>query len=202
MNGFTPLRSMPGSRCTLRRSTATTITVYPSRASRGWRGRCGRPLRSTRAARIRCPRPRARSADTIEFRTMPAYAVFEPPMRGRSAGEQADRFIFLRERFSLAAFLFGPLWMIWRRLWLVLIIYLVATSLIELGLRSLGIPIAARTAVYLLLQLLVAIEAANLRRWTLVRRGWRDRGIVFGDDLELAERRFFAANAARRDAAN
>jgi hypothetical protein len=133
---------------------------------------------------------------------MPAYAVFEPPMRGRDAGEQADRFIFLRERFSLAAFLFGPLWMIWRRLWLVLIIYLVATSLIELGLRSLGIPIAARTIVYLLLQLLVAIEAANLRRWTLVRRGWRDRGIVFGDDLELAERRFFAANAARRDAAN
>ena len=127
---------------------------------------------------------------------MPAYAVFEPPMRRRSAGEHADRFIFFRERFSLAAFLFGPLWMIWRRLWLVLVIYLVATSLIELGLRSLGIPSAARTAVYLLLQLLIAIEATNLRRWTLVRRGWRDRGIVFGDDLELAEQRFFAANAA------
>ena len=133
---------------------------------------------------------------------MPAYAVFEPPMRRRSAGEHADRFIFFRERFSLAAFLFGPLWMIWRRLWLVLIIYLVATSFIELGLRRLGIPIAARTTVYLLLQLLVAIEAANLRRWTLLRRGWRDRGIVFGDDLELAERRFFAANAASQDAAS
>jgi hypothetical protein len=132
---------------------------------------------------------------------MPAYAVFEPPMRGRSTGEHADRFIFLRERFSLAAFLFGPLWMIWRRLWLVLIIYLAATSFIEVGLRSLGIPLAARTTVYLLLQLLVAIEAANLLRWTLLRRGWRDRGIVFGDDLELAERRFFAADAARADAA-
>jgi hypothetical protein len=132
---------------------------------------------------------------------MPAYAVFEPVMRGRSTGEHADRFIFLRERFSLAAFLFGPLWMIWRRLWLVLIIYLVATSLIELGLHSLGIPVAALTTVYLLLQLLVALEAANLRRWTLLRRGWRDRGIVLGDDLELAEQRFFAADAAREDAA-
>jgi hypothetical protein len=131
---------------------------------------------------------------------MPAYAVFEPPIRRRSAGEHADRFIFFRERFSLAAFLFGPLWMIWRRMWLVLIFYLVATSLIELGLRSLGIPIAARTTVYLLLQLLVAIEAANLRRWTLLRRGWRDRGIVFGDDLELAERRFFAEYSAFDDA--
>ena len=125
---------------------------------------------------------------------MPPYAVFEPVVGGRSAAEHVDRFIFLRERFSLAAFLLGPLWMIWRRMWLVLIIYLVATSVIELGLRRLGIPIAARTTVYFLLQLLVALEAANLRRWTLLRRGWRDRGIVFGDDLELAERRFFSAS--------
>jgi hypothetical protein len=131
---------------------------------------------------------------------MPAYAVFEPAMRGRSTGEHADRFIFSRERFSLAAFLFGPLWMIWRRLWLVLIIYLLATVLIEWGLSSLGIPVAARTTVYLLLQFLVALEAANLRRWTLLRRGWRDRGIVFGDDLELAERRFFAEYSAFDDA--
>jgi hypothetical protein len=123
-------------------------------------------------------------------------------MRRRGGDEHADRFIFLRERFSLAAFLFGPLWMIWRRLWLVLIIYLIATSLIALGLRSLGIPVDTRITVYMLVQLLVAIEAANLRRWTLLRRGWRDRGIVFGDDLELAEQRFFAANAARHDAAS
>jgi hypothetical protein len=131
---------------------------------------------------------------------MPAYAVFEPPIRARTPGEHTDRFIFFRERFSLAAFLFGPLWMIWQRLWRVLIIYLAAVSLIEFGLRSLGIPIVARTAVFALLQLLVAIEAANLRRWTLLHRGWRDRGIVFGDDLELAEQRFFAASAPRRAA--
>jgi hypothetical protein len=80
----------------------------------------------------------------------------------------------------------------------VLIVYLVASSLIEWGLRSLETPIGARTTVYMLLQLLIAFEAANLRRWTLLRRGWRDRGIVFGDDLELAERRFFAANPLRQ----
>jgi hypothetical protein len=131
---------------------------------------------------------------------MPAFAVFEPPLRGRSAGAHADRFIFLRERCSLGAFVFGPLWMIWRRLWLVLLVYLVATSLIEWGLRSLETPIGARTTVYMLLQLLIAFEAANLRRWTLLRRGWTDRGIVFGDDLELAERRFFAANPPRHAA--
>ena len=131
---------------------------------------------------------------------MTVYMVFEPPRRGDDALVHAERITFVRDRFSWAAFLFGPLWMMWRRLWLALIIYLVATSLIEWGLRSLGIPIGARTTVFVLLQLLIAFEAANLRRWTLLRRGWRDRGVVFGDDLELAERRFFIANSADEDA--
>jgi hypothetical protein len=43
----------------------------------------------------------------------------------------------------------------------------------------------------LMIHLLVGIEAATFRRWSLVWRGWRDRGIVIGDDHEAAERRFF-----------
>ena len=81
---------------------------------------------------------------------MPAFAVLEPPARNRSASEHADRFIFLGERFSLGAFMFGPLWMIWRRLWLVLIIYLIVLGLIEFGLRRLGIVSQARFTVYFL----------------------------------------------------
>jgi Protein of unknown function (DUF2628) len=123
---------------------------------------------------------------------MAAFAVFEPPVRaGRPAADHAERFVFLRERFNWAAFLFGPLWMIWRRLWLVLIIYLVVLGLVEFGLRRLGIASQARFTVYFLIALLVGIEAVSMRRWTLLRRGWRDRGIVIADDLEMAERRFF-----------
>jgi hypothetical protein len=123
---------------------------------------------------------------------MPAFTVFEPPAgAGRRATHHTDRFVFLRERFGWAAFLFGPLWMIWRRMWLVLIIYLIVLALIEFGLRRLGIASQARSMVYFLVALLVGIEAASLRRWTLLRRGWRDCGIVIADDLEMAERRFF-----------
>ena len=32
-----------------------------------------------------------------------------------------------------------------------------------------------------------------MRRWTLARRGWKNLGVVVGDDLEAAERRFFDA---------
>jgi Protein of unknown function (DUF2628) len=130
---------------------------------------------------------------------MPAFAVFEPPMRaGGRAANHTDRFVFLRERFSWAAFLFGPLWMIWRRLWLVLIIYLIVLGLIELGLQRLGIASQVRFAVYFLVALLVGFEAASMRRWTLLRRSWRDCGIVIADDLEMAERRFFDSWSADR----
>jgi uncharacterized protein DUF2628 len=131
---------------------------------------------------------------------MPAYAVVEPPRRNRSATEHSDRFVFIREKFSLGAFLFGPLWMIWRRLWFVLVLYLVAVGLIGYGLQRLDVAWSARAAVAGLIQLLVGLEATGLRRWTLVRRGWRDRGVVIADDLEAAERRFFDARPGRMGA--
>jgi hypothetical protein len=42
-----------------------------------------------------------------------------------------------------------------------------------------------------LISLLAAVEAASLRRFSLARRGWKNIGIVSGDDLEDAERRFY-----------
>ena len=108
---------------------------------------------------------------------MPVYAVFEPPMRQRGDRIERDRsdlFVFLREGFNLWAFLFGPLWMIRRRLWLVLIVYAAVIAGLEFGLRRLGIAWPARLEVYLLIELLIGIEAANLRhryrRWSRTRR--------------------------------
>jgi hypothetical protein len=39
--------------------------------------------------------------------------------------------------------------------------------------------------------LLIGFEASTLRRFTLRRRGWRNAGVVAGDRLDDAERRFF-----------
>ena len=125
-----------------------------------------------------------------------------PRFSSTALERRTDRFIFLRESFSLGAFLFGPLWMIWRRLWVVLVIYLVVLAAVEFGLRRLGIAMSSRIAVYALIQLLVGVEAASLRRWTLTRRGWRDCGIVIGDDRDLAERRFFEARSTRAQPAS
>ena len=130
---------------------------------------------------------------------MPAYAVFEPPARADvSAADHAARFVFLRDRFSWGAFLLGPLWMMWRRLWLVLVIYLVAMGLLYYGLHRLGTPQSAQFAVSILVGLLLGMEAPGLRRWTLLRRRWRECGVVVADDLEMAERRFFDAWSRER----
>ena len=130
---------------------------------------------------------------------MPAYAVFEPPARAnRPLVDHAARFVFLRDRFSWGAFLLGPLWMIWRRLWLVLLVYIVLVAAIEYGLRRFAIPATARTIVYLLVALLVGIEAPGLRRWTLLRRGWHERGVV----VDLASGRGHVAIIPRSTPSN
>jgi hypothetical protein len=64
---------------------------------------------------------------------------------------------------------------------------------LQVGLRLIGASSGVIVTVSLLLSLLVGIEAATLRRFTLSRRGWKNVGIVVGDDLESAERRFFDA---------
>ena len=129
--------------------------------------------------------------------SMPAYAVLEPPRRNRSDSELADRFVFLRERFGWGAFLLGPLWMIWRQLWRMLIIYLV--------LRGFGVWAVADRRLFrglvrhrAAVDLLIGSRPTDLRRWTLIRRGWHDRGTVIADDLAMAEWRFFSTRHLRR----
>ena len=55
---------------------------------------------------------------------MPVYTVHEPPPRDDDdRRRRRDRFVFVRDGFSFWAFLLAPLWMLWHRLWLVLLLY-------------------------------------------------------------------------------
>jgi hypothetical protein len=112
----------------------------------------------------------------------------------------ADRFIFLPEKFSFSAFLFGPLWMIWQRLWLELLVYLACFAVVGSTLYALGVGWSAIVLIFGLFQLLLGLEATSLMRWMRVRYGWRDGGVVIADDLDLAERRFFDDRVARKAA--
>jgi hypothetical protein len=124
---------------------------------------------------------------------MSSYTVHQPPLKSGLAAAEPYRFVFVRDGFSWWAFLLTPLWMLWHRLWLVLVLYLLISAALEVGLRALGGSTISLVLVGLLLSLLAGLEAATLRRFKLTRRHWRNIGVVTGDDLEDAERRFFDA---------
>jgi hypothetical protein len=119
---------------------------------------------------------------------MAVYTVHEPP--SSDSAPAPERFVFVRDGFSFAALLFGALWMLRHRMWLVLLAYWAVLALLAVVLQLHG-SAGVGAIVLALLGLLIGFEAATLRRFTLARRGFRNIGIVVGDDLELAERRFF-----------
>jgi len=124
---------------------------------------------------------------------MPVYTVHQPPLRRDSGEADPTRFELVRDGFSFWAFLLAPVWMLLRRLWLVLLGYLIVVAVLQFALSAMGASRTTMTLVGLLLSILVGLEAATLRRWTLGRRGWKNLGVVVADDLDSAERRFFDA---------
>jgi hypothetical protein len=124
---------------------------------------------------------------------MAIYTVHEPPLKRDQTAPDPERFVFVREGFAFWAFLLAPLWMLRHRLWLVFTCYVLLTIALQIALRAIGLSEAVMVAVGALCALLVGLEAATLRRFTLSRRGWKNVGIVVGDDVEAVERRFFDA---------
>jgi hypothetical protein len=120
---------------------------------------------------------------------MTVFTVHEPRPRKNEETASPDRFAFVRDGFYVWAFLFGPLWMLWHRLWLVLLMYFAATAAVQVALWSLGVSGLVKFAVSVLIALLVGFEAGTLRRWSL--RRWTSRGIVVAPNREAAESRFF-----------
>ncbi len=122
---------------------------------------------------------------------MPVFTVHEPSRRAADAVADPERVVFVRDGFSFWAFLFTVLWMARYRMWLVLLLYLLIAIGVETALRFAGAGIGGSVLAGFAIAVLVGLEAATLRRFTLRRGGFRDIGIVSGEDLEHAERRFF-----------
>jgi hypothetical protein len=132
---------------------------------------------------------------------MPVYTVHAPVISNAN-GRVTDRFAFVRDGFHCWAALLSPVWLLWHRLWLALIGWIILTLALDVGMASLG---AGRTAIFVanvLVALLMGFEAASLERWTLSRRNWRQLDIVVADDEEQAERRFFDRWTAKQRALN
>jgi hypothetical protein len=107
---------------------------------------------------------------------------------GRPALERAE---FVHDGFHVFAFLLGPVWCLWRGLWLpALAILVLSGALLGIG-AALHVSSQAQMLAQLVLALLVGLEASNLRRLGLRRHGYVDAGSVAAGDRADAEGIFF-----------
>jgi hypothetical protein len=123
---------------------------------------------------------------------MASFSVYEPPETAPGSFEAADGSAFVKDGWCWPALLIPPIWLIWRRMWLVFLLWLAAVVAISLLAALTRLPEAAVSAVETGFWLWFALEANALRRWTLARHGWRFAGIATGVDRVDAEHRFFA----------
>ncbi|MGX7745460.1 DUF2628 domain-containing protein [Rhodopseudomonas parapalustris] len=123
---------------------------------------------------------------------MPVFTVHAPRADDDELQRaEPEQFRFIRDGFYVWAFVFGPFWLVYRRLWLATIGYLVVIGASAVALTALHAGSGTRFLVALLLACLLGLEAGSLWRWTLSRRGWQSVGVAVGEDREIAERRFF-----------
>ena len=122
---------------------------------------------------------------------MTVYSVYEPSALPADIAERADRLAFVKEGFSWIAFLVPALWLIFYRMWIELIVFVLGFAAIqwafgtsEQGQRLFG-------WVSFALCVLFAFEANDLRSAALERRGYRLVGVASGSGRSQAELSFF-----------
>ena len=118
---------------------------------------------------------------------MAIYVVMAPA----GDGEDSEKVVFLRDGFSIAAFVFGPFWLFWNRAYLAAALWLALMTMLAVGGRALGVQPEATALINFALSLALGFEGLRLIVWTLERRGFRQSGIVACDNAQEAEEVFF-----------
>ncbi|GGE23662.1 hypothetical protein GCM10011390_48860 [Aureimonas endophytica] len=127
---------------------------------------------------------------------MTRYIVFEPPPgQGEAPGTPSENAVFVRDAFSVWAFLFPWIWLLRYGLFVSgLVVFLASGGLGWLA-RQGATPLAA--ALLALLGLLVALEGPRLRGWRLRRKRYVETGAFEAANAEEAAVYYYHAVAGR-----
>lgn len=120
---------------------------------------------------------------------MAGYVVMEPPRAtGAEAGAKAE---FVRDGFSLPAFIAPVLWLLWFRLWLEAILVLLAAAIIAALGNFTGLA-SVLPALSLLVSAYIGVEGQAMRLARLRRRGWHEAAVIEAGNRSEAEIRYFS----------
>jgi hypothetical protein len=128
---------------------------------------------------------------------MALYTVFVPPEATSGRPGALDRTVLVRDSFHWLAFLFPVLWLLFNRLWLALLLFLIVSIGGSALARMAGLDPGGIGVAGLLLSLYVGFTAPEIKGWTLSRRGFLAADVVSARSREEAERRFFERWLAR-----
>jgi len=120
---------------------------------------------------------------------MPLYTVFAPPPKPGATAPDPLRFVFVKEGFCWPALFIPELWLLFRRMWLVFVLYVAVSLVIGVIGERVGGPLP--WVALILMHLLFALEGNALRRWKLTSAGYVFVGVAEGRRDE-AEMRFFS----------
>ena len=101
---------------------------------------------------------------------MTVYTVHDRPV---GAGHDPD-FALVKEGFNWWAFVLPLVWLLVRRQWLGLLVYLAAIVAIGVAFQISGLDLLTQGLLWLVFALFVGAIANDWRRWTLERRIRRD----------------------------
>jgi hypothetical protein len=118
------------------------------------------------------------------------YSVYEPRSEAPDIAARAEALQFVKEGFSWPAFFVPALWLIYCRMWIELILFIVIFGALEwaFGLDKPGQDLLGWVLVALFA--LFAFEANDLRGAALERRGYRLIGVAEGRGRTEAELSF------------
>jgi hypothetical protein len=116
------------------------------------------------------------------------YTVLGPPGEAGDVAADPLSLVFVKEGFCWPALFIPEIWLIFRRMWLWLLVDVAAIVAASLASGPFGV---AAVLIFALARLLFALEANGLRRWRFYRHGYRLIDVVEGRRLREAELRFF-----------
>ncbi len=115
----------------------------------------------------------------------------------RRHGLDPDRdVVMVKEGFSWPAFLLSFVWALWHRLWLAAALFVLAHAAISLGVYLLRPDSVSQAVVSLGLAAIIGYLAADIRQHKLARQGFVLAGVVVGEDVDQAYRRFLDSEPA------
>jgi hypothetical protein len=120
---------------------------------------------------------------------MALYAVHSPAA-DRDPTTVFDRAEFLKVGFSPGALVFGPFWLLAKRLWRALAVWVLGAAIIGFALAFRALDGEAALLLYALSAVFLGLEGRALQAETLARNGLPLVEIVGGADAEEAERAF------------